>query len=118
MPRTKSVAHSPTSLAQAWADGGEIAVTRMAVQKYAEVIDVTESGRDMKPLITGMFEAIDRLKSLEAVSKENGATNPLFEILDMAAAQDAEIAKPKPKPRPRRKTTKAATSKAKAAASG
>lgn len=116
MPRTKSVAHSPTSLAQAWADGGEIAVTRMAVQKYAEVIDVTESGRDMKPLITGMFEAIDRLKSLEAASKENGATNPLFEILDMAAAQDTEIAKPKPKSR--RKTTKAAASKTKAAASG
>lgn len=116
MPRTKSVAHSLTSLAQAWADGGEIAVTRMAVQKYAEVIDVTESGRDMKPLITGMFEAIDRLKSLEAASKENGATNPLFEILGMAAAQDAEIAKPKPKPRG--KTTKAAASKTKAAASG
>ena len=56
---------------------------RQAVRKYAEVIDATESGRDMKPLITGMFEAIDRLKALEdAEAAETGET-PLSRILGM-----------------------------------
>lgn len=54
------------SMEAAWLSGGEVAATRAAVQKYAQVIDTTESGRDMKPLITGMFEAMDRLKALEA----------------------------------------------------
>lgn len=66
MPRTKSkVREGFASLESAWNEGGELAVTRQAVRKYAQVIDVTESGRDMKPLISGMFEAIDRLKTLE-----------------------------------------------------
>lgn len=85
MGRTKSIPSTSTSLVEAWEEGGEIAVTRRAVKKYAEVIDVTESGRDMKPLITGMFEAIDRLKALEdAESAKSGAT-PLDQILNGGA---------------------------------
>ena len=86
MPRTKSrVRDDFASLESAWAEGGELAVTRQAVRKYAQVIDVTESGRDMKPLISGMFEAIDRLKALEA---ESGAASntPLADILAEAEA--------------------------------
>lgn len=67
MARTKSrVREDFASLETAWDEGGEIAVTRQAVRKYAQVIDVTESGRDIKPLISGLFEAIDRLNALEA----------------------------------------------------
>lgn len=69
MARTKSTVREDfATMEAAWLDGGELSVTRQAVRKYAQVIDVTESGRDMKPLITGMFEAIDRLKALEAGS--------------------------------------------------
>ena len=81
MARTKSrVRDDFASLEAAWKEGGELAVTRQAVRKYAQVIDVTESGRDMKPLISGMFEAIDRLKALE--SEEGASSNtPLSDIL-------------------------------------
>lgn len=86
MPRTKSTVRSDyASLESAWMDGGELAVTEMAVRKYAQVIDVTESGRDMKPLITGMFEAIDRLKALRAQSGDAEGT-PLMRILADADA--------------------------------
>ena len=86
MPRTKSTVREDfASLEQAWIDGGELEVTRQAVRKYAQVIDVTESGRDMKPLITGMFEAIDRLKALEAVEDSEGET-PYAQIMREAEA--------------------------------
>lgn len=84
MPRTKStVREDYASLESAWVDGGELAVTEMAVRKYAQVIDVTESGRDMKPLITGLFEAIDRLKVLQAQT-EDAERSPLFKIVEEA----------------------------------
>lgn len=86
MPRTKSrVRDDFASLEEAWDAGGELAVTRMAVRKYAQVIDVTESGRDMKPLITGMFEAIDRLKELEELESRDARSTPLDNVLRMAA---------------------------------
>jgi len=86
MARTKSkVRQDFASLETAWNEGGELAVTRQAVRKYAQVIDVTESGRDMKPLISGMFEAIDRLKTLEAVDGASSET-PLADILAEAEA--------------------------------
>lgn len=71
------------NMEQAWEDGGEVAVTRQAVRKYAQVIDVTESGRDMKPLITGMFEAIDRLRQLEAGGGIEGT--PVAEVIRLSA---------------------------------
>lgn len=81
MARTKSrVRDDFASLEEAWTNGGELAVTRQAIRKYAQVIDVTESGRDMKPLISGMFEAIDRLNTLEAEQAANVDT-PLAAIL-------------------------------------
>ena len=84
MPRTKSTIRKDyASLESAWIDGGELAVTEMAVRKYAQVIDVTESGRDMKPLITGLFEAIDRLKVLQAQG-EDAERSPLFKIVEEA----------------------------------
>ena len=51
-----------------------------------QVIDVTESGRDMKPLMTGLFECIDRLKALEgAAGAASGDDNPLSVILGKAS---------------------------------
>lgn len=86
MPRTKStVREGFASLESAWDEGGEIAVTRQAVRKYAQVIDVTESGRDIKPLISGMFDAIDRLKSLEAIEGIENDT-PYAQIMREAEA--------------------------------
>ena len=86
MARTKSkVRQDFASLETAWTEGGELAVTRQAVRKYTQVIDVTESGRDMKPLISGMFEAIDRLKALEAADGTSSET-PLADILAEAEA--------------------------------
>ena len=86
MPRTKStVREDYASMESAWLEGGELAATAQAVRKYAQVIDVTESGRDMKPLITGMFEAIDRLKALQA-SEGAKANSPLADLLAEADA--------------------------------
>lgn len=85
MGRTKSIPSTSTSLVEAWEKGGEIEVTRYAVRKYAEVIDVTESGRDMKPLITGMFEAIDRLKAIEDAEAAKSGATPLDKIMNGGA---------------------------------
>ena len=86
MPRTKSrVRQDFASLESAWIEGGELAVTEQAVKKYAQVIDVTESGRDMKPLISGMFEAIDRLNALKAAQGGTEDT-PLADVLAQAQA--------------------------------
>lgn len=85
MARTKSIAPAETrNMEQAWLEGGEVAVTRAAIAKYARTIDVTESGRDMKPLITGMFEAIDRLKALEARDEDGMGATPLNDAIDLA----------------------------------
>ena len=86
MARNRSLVREDyASLEDAWLAGGEIAVTRQAVRKYTQVIDVTESGRDMKPLISGMFDAIDRLKALEAADM-SGSDSPLATILAEAEA--------------------------------
>ena len=88
MGRTKSIPKTSVSVAKAWSEGGEIEAVRQSVRKYAEVIDATESGRDMKPLITGMFEAIDRLKALEDAEAAETGDNPLSKILKMSETPD------------------------------
>lgn len=57
---------APESIEEAWAAGDELAVARAVVRKYARVLDMTDAGRDIKPLATGMFEAIERVHALEA----------------------------------------------------
>lgn len=71
----------PESVELAWRQEGEIGAVNAAIIKYAKVIDMTDSGRDMKPLVTGMFEMVDRLKALEARSEESKSETPLFKIL-------------------------------------
>jgi len=76
----------PESIEQAWRECGEIGVCKASIVKYAKVLDMTDSGRDIKPLVSGMFEMIDRLKSLEAKGTSNNST-PLLRILDRAASE-------------------------------
>ena len=71
------------SVEQAWESDGEIGACRAVIEKYAKVLDMTDSGRDIKPLASGMFEAIDRLKALEAQSEKKTET-PLFRIISKA----------------------------------
>ena len=79
MPKNKALKTSaPQSIEVAWRDGDEAEVVSAVVAKYARVLDMTDSGRDIKPLASGMFEAIDRLKALNAGSEEN---TPLAEII-------------------------------------
>jgi hypothetical protein len=85
MPKYKQPANAvPESVETAWRDGGEIAACRAIIIKYAKVLDMTDSGRDIKPLASGLFETIDRLRALEAQDKSKTET-PLFRIVKKAA---------------------------------
>lgn len=82
MPKYKQPEGStPESIEKAWREDGEIGAVRASILKYAKVIDMTDSGRDMKPLVTGMFEMVDRLKALESLDSEVKSETPLFRIL-------------------------------------
>lgn len=82
MPKNKQPETSiPQSIEQAWREEGEIGAVRASIVKYAKVLDMTDSGRDIKPLVTGMFEMVDRLKALESRDSEIKAETPLFRIL-------------------------------------
>ena len=65
MPKNKPLETSnPQSIEEAWAAGDETAMVYAVVQKYARVLDMTDSGRDIKPLATGLFDAYDRWKAI------------------------------------------------------
>ncbi len=82
MPKNKQLNTSiPESIELAWREDGEIGAVRASIVKYAKVLDMTDSGRDIKPLVTGMFEMVDRLKALESRDSEVKAETPLFKIL-------------------------------------
>ena len=67
MPKYKQPIDSvPESIEKAWREQGEIGACKALIIKFAKVLDMTDSGRDIKPLTTGMLETIDRLKALEA----------------------------------------------------
>ena len=86
MPKNRPLDTSaPESIETAWADGDELAVARAVVRKYARVLDMTDSGRDIKPLATGMFEAIDRLHAMEAAAGA-GTETPLAQVMREAEA--------------------------------
>lgn len=83
MPKNKPLETSnPESIEELWANGDELGMTKAIVRKYARVLDMTDSGRDIKPLATGLFEALERVKALEANADNS---TPLAEILEMAA---------------------------------
>ena len=85
MPKYKQPVDSiPESIEQAWREQGEIGACRAIIVKFAKVLDMTDSGRDIKPLTTGMLETIDRLKALEAQDTRKTET-PLFRIISKAS---------------------------------
>ena len=75
---------TPTSVKEAYITQGEIGAVKACILKYAETIDNKDSARDMKPLITGMFEAIDRLRAIESRDGKSNADTALFKILKAA----------------------------------
>lgn len=82
MPRHKQPKDStPESIEKAWREQGEIGAVKASIIKYAKVLDMTDSGRDIKPLVSGMMEMVDRLKALESRDSESKADAPLFKIL-------------------------------------
>lgn len=86
MPKYKQPTNTtPESIEEAWRNQGEIGACRASIVKYAKVLDMTDSGRDIKPLVSGMFEMIDRLRALEAMNTSDVAATPLFKILDKAS---------------------------------
>ena len=86
MPKYKQPAgHIYESIETAWREGGEEAMLAAMVVKYAKVLDMTDSGRDIKPLATGMIEAVDRLKALQAAEGAKKRDTPLSNVLKLAA---------------------------------
>ena len=86
MPKNKPLPTSePDSIEQAWANGDELAFISAVIQKYARVLDMTDSGRDIKPLASGLFEAVDRYNALSA-SLGVDSNTPLADILAEAEA--------------------------------
>lgn len=84
MPKYKQPKGStPESVEQAWREQGEVGALKAIIVKYAKVLDMTDSGRDIKPLASGMCEAIDRLNALEAIGQTNKDT-PLLRIINKA----------------------------------
>ena len=83
MPKNKPLETSnPKSIEESWIEGDELEMARAVVTKYARVLDMTDSGRDIKPLATGMFEAMERVKALE--EKQAESESPLNRIVEMA----------------------------------
>lgn len=77
--------HIPTSVEQAWRNGGEGEALEAIIIKYAKVLDMTDSGRDIKPLATGMLETIDRLKALRATkAASKDSKTPLASVFKLA----------------------------------
>lgn len=85
MPRYKQPKGAiPESVEKAWREKGEKGATEASIIKYAKVLDMTDSGRDIKSLVSGMFEAIDRLKSLEARDSKSNENTALYRVLKAA----------------------------------
>ena len=88
MPKNKPLETSnPTSIETAWVDGDEATMVFAIVQKYARVLDMTDSGRDIKPLATGLFEAVDRWKALTGGETEDTPDSDIKKRLDAMRAK-------------------------------
>lgn len=80
MPKNKPLETSKqTSIEQAWNERDELAMVGEIVRKFARVLDMTDSGRDIKPLATGLLEAVEKYHALEAT--EGKRETPLSSIL-------------------------------------
>lgn len=84
MPKNKPLPTSrPESIEEAWDRRDKVAVLNAMIKKYARVLDMTDSGRDIKPLASGMLETIAQLEALEGDISRSEET-PLASVLRMA----------------------------------
>ena len=85
MPKNKPLPTStPLSIEEAWDAGDEAAMLNAIVKKYARVLDMTDSGRDIKPLATGLLEAVAHYKAATS-SGADGTATPLSVIIGKAS---------------------------------
>ena len=92
MPKNKPLETSNVeSIETAWHDRDEVRLLSALVAKYARVLDMTDSGRDIKPLATGMLEAMDRLKLVEA-AQGGDEMPPIMRLIEQANSEKAESA--------------------------
>ena len=81
MPKNKPLPTSKqTSIEEALVNGDELGVAREVARKCARVLDMTDSGRDIKPLMTALFDALARVHALEAAEGLAGET-PYAQIM-------------------------------------
>jgi hypothetical protein len=72
MPKNKPLETSEvTHIEEMLVKGDEAGMVLEIARKYARVLDMTDSGRDIKPLATGLFEAVDRWKALTGGKDED-----------------------------------------------
>jgi len=82
MPKNKALETSHVdSIETAWHEHDEVQMLKNLVAKYARVLDMTDSGRDIKPLATGMLEAMDRLKAIDTSDVESSDFNRVLDEL-------------------------------------
>lgn len=82
----KKVQPSAVSLGDAYLSGNERMLVDAMLVKLAHAIDNCDSSRDLRPLMNGMFEALDRLHALDAAAGVEDEANetPLATILKLA----------------------------------
>lgn len=78
------------SIASAYRNGTDLDVARAVALKYAKVLDSCESARDVKPLASGLFEAMDRIRAYETRDKETAQKTTLVKVLDQKQKDDEE----------------------------
>ena len=82
MPKNRPLDSSHVdSIETAWHDHDEVRMLENLVAKYARVLDMTDSGRDIKPLATGMLEAMDRLKAIDHADADDGGFSGVLDEL-------------------------------------
>lgn len=74
-----------TKIARACASGDELDVAYAVLRKVARNLDDCDSSRDIKPLVSCLFETTDRIKALEAKQGQRAKVTPLAEVVKMAA---------------------------------
>lgn len=84
MPKNKPLETStPQSIEEMWDRRDKVGVLNALIKKYARVLDMTDSGRDIKPLASGMLETIAQLEAIEG-STGSATETPLANVLRMA----------------------------------
>lgn len=82
MPKNKALETSHVeSIETAWHEHDEVRMLKNLVAKYARVLDMTDSGRDIKPLASGMLEVMDRLKAIDTSETETAGFSEILEEL-------------------------------------